>query len=219
MNPELTADDLTPSVRSHWYWRPGWGVGRRLYACYPTFEDAPALHELVMTYQRVLSWFPGLDLIPLRWLHLTMSPIGFADEVSPDQLAAVRTAVGEAVADLAPVPLTFPRILVRPEAVYLPVEPAAPATDLRDRVNDAIAGALATRTRHALPEHTKGFRPHVSLAYHNTGGPAAPIRDALAAVRVEPVTVRLTEVPILAFHRDHQMYEWTARTPIPLGAG
>jgi 2'-5' RNA ligase len=219
VHPDLTADDLTPGVRDHWWWRPGWRPGRHLYACYLTFEDAPALHALVAAYQRVLGGFPGLDLIPLRWLHLTMSPIGFDDEVPADHLAAVREAVGEATGGLAPVPLTFPRVLVRPEAVYLPVEPAEPVVELRDRVDRAIAGALGAGSGHDLPEHAKGFRPHVSLAYHNTDGAAAPIRDALSAIRVEPVTVEVTEVPILAFHRDHRMYEWTARTPIPIGAG
>lgn len=217
MNPELTADDDTPTVRDHWWWRPGWRAGRHLYACYPTFEDAPALHDLVTTYQRALAGQPHLDLIPPRWLHLTMTPIGFTDQVTPAQLAAVRTAIAEAVSTLPPVPLTFSRILVRPEAIYLPVEPADPVTALRARVTDAVAGALGPAA-HTLPEHARGFRPHVSIAYHNADGPAAPLRTALAAVPTHPLTIHLHELPILTYHRDHRRYEWTARTPIPLGA-
>jgi hypothetical protein len=33
--PEPDAD----GVRDHWYWRPGWAIGRRFYAWHITFAD------------------------------------------------------------------------------------------------------------------------------------------------------------------------------------
>jgi hypothetical protein len=32
---------LPPSVRNHWWWRPGWAEGRHFYACHMTLDDQP----------------------------------------------------------------------------------------------------------------------------------------------------------------------------------
>ncbi|HEX6074570.1 MAG TPA: hypothetical protein VFZ32_04810 [Micromonosporaceae bacterium] len=78
MNPEPT--DTVEGLRNHWWWRPGWREGRHFYACHLTFDNAPDLHRLADRYQQALRPFAGLDLIPRRWLHLTMQGIGFTDE-------------------------------------------------------------------------------------------------------------------------------------------
>src|SRR6202035_5627646 len=70
-------------MRDHWWWRPGWRPGRRMYAWHFTFDGETALHELVDVYQQRLAGLPGLDPIPRQWLHLTTQGIGFTDEV-PD---------------------------------------------------------------------------------------------------------------------------------------
>ena len=82
-------------MRDHWWWRPGWHVGRRAYTFHITFDDEAAvegldeLHRLATDYQRVLAPLPGLDMVPLQWLHLTMQNVGFTDEVSESEAAAV----------------------------------------------------------------------------------------------------------------------------------
>ena len=60
------------TVRNHWWWRPGWAPGRHFYACHLTFEDQPGVQQLVLGYQATLAGLARLDLIPIRWLHLTM---------------------------------------------------------------------------------------------------------------------------------------------------
>ena len=77
------------SVRNHWWWRPGWRVGRHLYACHLTLDDQPELRELIDHYQGALAHLETLDLIPPGSLYLTMQRIGWADEVSPAELEVV----------------------------------------------------------------------------------------------------------------------------------
>jgi hypothetical protein len=63
--------------------------GRHFYACHLTFEDQPAVQRLVLDYQAALAGLGGLDLIPGRGLHLTMQGIGFTDQISDREIAAV----------------------------------------------------------------------------------------------------------------------------------
>lgn len=216
MSGPLSDDDVT-EVRSHWWWRPGWRLGRHLLACHVTFDGASDLHRLVDQYQEALCGIAGLDLIPRRWLHLTMRGIGFVDQLSRDQVRRLRHCIGDALRDAPPIEVTFSDIVVRPEAVYLPARPAAPLVGLHSRIGQAVESVLGPGGCHELPEQAAGYRPHVSVAYVNADGPARPIHDALSAARPATATVRVTEVPLLTFNRDHRMYQWTGRAPIPLG--
>ena len=57
----------------------------------------------------------------------------------------------------------------------------------------------------------------MSVAYVNADGPAQPVFDALSLAHPSPVTATFRVAPILTFHRDHRMYEWTSARPIPIG--
>src|SRR5262245_33980474 len=88
------AQVVVDTVRDHWWWRPGWRLGRRAYTFHITFEDGtveggPDLHRLTAAYQASLAGMPGLDLVPLQWLHLTMQNVGFTDEVGESDVQAV----------------------------------------------------------------------------------------------------------------------------------
>ncbi|TDB92629.1 2'-5' RNA ligase family protein [Micromonospora fluostatini] len=204
-------------MRDHWWWRPGWRVGRHFYACHFTLADHPALVDLVARYQSALSGVPGLDLIPAQWLHLTTQGIGFVDEVSDVQLRDLRLHLDACLAELPAPTVTFHRPVVRPEAVYLPAEPAAPVAAVRSALRRAVAEVLGAGRVEADP--VQGFRPHVSVAYSNGERPAEPIVAALAEVDADPVAVTLSRIDILAFHRDNRMYEWTSAEGTPIGHG
>src|SRR5215472_3175916 len=85
-------------MRDHWWWRPGWRLGRRAYTFHITFEDPDAveggddLRRMATEYQGILATLPGLDLVPLHWLHLTMQNVGFTDEVPEASADAVLAA-------------------------------------------------------------------------------------------------------------------------------
>lgn len=204
-------------LQDHWWWRPGWRPGRHLYACHFTMDDQPALRQLVAQYQEALRRLPGLDLIPARWLHLTMQGIGFVDGLDSADVDEIAQAIRRNLANLTPPVVTFGCPVVRPEAVYLPAEPDRPIAALRAAVREAIAEALGEDRAEVAPDHLQGYRPHVSIAYSNTEQAAEPIVEALSGVQAEPVVVTLGQVELLEFHRDRRMYEWTSAQPLRIG--
>jgi 2'-5' RNA ligase len=212
-----TDDTRVDSLRNHWWWRPGWRAGRHLYACHLILDDQPELLGLIGHYQDALGDLGNMDLIPPGSLHLTMQRIGWADEVSAADLSAVAERIADRLRG-APVPVvSFRDPTVWAEAVVLLALPAEPIYQLRLTVYQAIAAVLGPRALPVAPPAREQFVPHVSVAYVNRDGPAGPVFDALGRTRQPPVTVTFRVAPILTFHRDQQMYEWTSALPIPIG--
>ncbi|MGC9667946.1 2'-5' RNA ligase family protein [Planosporangium sp. 12N6] len=209
--------EYVDQLRDHWWWRPGWRAERHFYACHFTFDDQPDLQRLVAEYQDPLREIRGLDLIPARWLHLTMQGIGFVDEVEANHVAALAAAAAEKLATVPAPVVTFHRPVIRSEAVYLPAQPADGVHAVRSAVREAISEVLGESGLEGT-QSVSGYRPHVSLAYSNADQPAAPILDALSQVDPEPVTITLRHVDLLEFHRDRRMYEWVSAQPLTIGA-
>jgi hypothetical protein len=114
--------------------------------------------------------------------------------------------------------VTFRRAVIRPEAVYLPAEPADGIRAVRSAVREAIAEVLGESRSEDAQELTS-YRPHVSLAYSNMDQPAGRILEALSHADPPPVTVSLQHVDLLEYHRDHRMYEWVSDQPLAIGLG
>jgi hypothetical protein len=68
-----------------------------------------------------------------------------------------------------------------------------------------------------VPEAAEGFRPHVSVAYSSSDGPAALIHEAIERVDVPPATARITSAELIVLHRDIRMYEWEPFAQVSLG--
>jgi 2'-5' RNA ligase len=207
-------------MRRHWWWRPGWRPGRRLYAWHLTFGDQTVsrgredLRRVVAGYQARLAGLPGLDLVPVEWLHLTMQPIAFADQVDAGEVERVVAAVGRRCAALAPVGLTLGPPELQAEGVWLRVVPAAAVRRVRAAVRAGIAEVWGAGR---VPEPAGGFTPHVSLAYSNADGPSEPYAVALAAVRSRSASVELGAVQAISLGRDAHVYRWEAVATVPLG--
>jgi 2'-5' RNA ligase superfamily len=77
-------------MRDHWWWRPGWRVGRSFSTWHVTFDDQPAVHRLAADYAPILNDLPTLDPIPVRWL-----PVRPAEPVT-----RLRAAIRAAIADV-----------------------------------------------------------------------------------------------------------------------
>jgi 2'-5' RNA ligase len=208
--------DAADPLVDHWWWRPGWRSGRHFYACHIAMGGNEEFRRLVATYQRALEDVPGLDLIPARWLHLTLQGIGFVDEIDDQLLSDVTAAIRDGVATVRAPSAAFHHPVVRPEAVYLSASPSEPIRALKAVVATAIAKVLPPPLAVGIGGDLGSFRPHVSVAYSNTSQPAEPILERLSAVQAEPVSLDLDEVSILEFHRDHRMYEWTSAHPLRL---
>src|SRR5689334_136224 len=170
-----------PRMIDHWWWRPGWSVGRQFYTWHLTFEDSPDIGRLVDEYGPHLN-LPGLDLIPKRWLHLTMQGIGFVGEVDEADVDKIVSAAKARLASLESFTISLGPAVVDPEVVRLQVIPAEPVSRLRSELRAAIAD---TRGASRVPEDEDDFTPHVSLAYSNRDGDMQSILDA-AAVLSDP---------------------------------
>ncbi|MGN9779716.1 2'-5' RNA ligase family protein [Micromonospora sp. H33] len=210
--------DLAPGqhadqVHDHWWWRPGWRVGRRFYAFHVTFEGQPDLYRLADTYRSALNVAPPVTLIPDEWLHLTMQGIGFTDETTDETLAAIIKEAGAQLARLPAVDVRFGEIVVADEAIVMPATPAEPVQQLRAATQTAIGRVLG---EDQIPENHHRYRPHVSVAYLTTDGPAEPYIHAVDHIKPEHATVRIRHVDVIEMHRDRRMYEWSVVSRLPL---
>ncbi|GIJ50052.1 hypothetical protein Val02_69380 [Virgisporangium aliadipatigenens] len=200
------------SMRDHWWWRPGWRIGRRMYTWHITFDGQDSLHRLVASYQAPLDELHGLDKIPAKWLHLTMQGLGFVDEVPAEEAAAVVDNVRQRCRSFTPFELTFGAPKVDPEAIMFALHPAEPARNLRNNVRAAIADVRGIDKL----EESNEWSPHVSIAYSNSTGSGTPYKNALDSVTVEPAVLVVESVDMIVLNRDNKMYEWETFASVPL---
>ncbi|MET8807939.1 2'-5' RNA ligase family protein [Streptomyces sp. NPDC004546] len=200
-------------MRNHWWWRPGWNVGRRFYTWHLTFEGQHDVHRLAAEYRSALAPLESaLTLIPDQWLHLTMQGINFIDEIEEKDVEAVVAAARPRLAALPAFDVQFGPATIDPEAVLLAAQPSEPVRAVRNAIRAAIGDVLSD-----VPEQADGFTPHMSVAYSATDGPKTPVVDALAALDAEPARARITTAELIVIHRDNQMYEWEPYATVPLG--
>jgi hypothetical protein len=199
-------------MRDHWWWRPGWQPGRRMYTWHFTFDGQNALHELVDAYQERLAGLPGLDPIPRQWLHLTTQGIGFTDEVPDADIEAIIEASRERLAGVPQATVTMGPAVLDPEVVRLEVRPVGALTPVRRALRDAIA---AVRGPDQVGE-SDDWTPHVSVAYSNADGPMEPYLKVLDSP-LEPVSVEIPDVQLIVLERDTHLYQWQTRAAIALG--
>jgi hypothetical protein len=198
-------------MADHWWWRPGWRPGRRMYTWHFTFDGNPAAGDLAARYQARLAGLPGLDFVPARWLHLTTQGVGFVDEVSDGDVEAIINAARGRLAELSPVAVTLGPARVTPEAILLDVAPAAGLKAIRAGVRAAISDAWSPDR---VPEPEE-WTPHVSVAYSSTTAPAGPYAAALADWENSAECV-IGAVQLIVLGRDERLYEWTTRADIQL---
>jgi hypothetical protein len=198
-------------MRNHWWWRPGWHAGRKMYTWHITFNDQPPLHQLVKAYQAPLTSLGGLDLIPIRWLHLTTQGVAFTDEISWEEMARIIEAARKRLTAQRPVSLTAGPAFVDPEAIMLELPSASRLYPVRDKIRAAIA---EVRGGANVPE-TDEWNPHISIAYSNSDGTAAPYMEALRSVTHPPVDLTISAIHLIELSRDTHLYQWTTKAEIP----
>jgi 2'-5' RNA ligase len=201
---------VTDHMADHWWWRPGWQPGRRMYTWHFTFDGQPAVHDLAAAYQARLAGLPDLDMIPARWLHLTTQGVGFTDEVTDDEVAAIVAATRERLKGFGPQHVTLGPAKVTREAILLDVAPVAPLAAIRRELRAAITGVLGAGR---LVE-TEEWTPHVSVAYSSGTAPAASYAAALEGGG--SVQTVISDVELIVLGRDQHLYEWTTRADIRL---
>ena len=209
----MSVADAT-EVRNHWYWRPGWGIGKRFYTWHITFEDQTEVVDLAQQYRDRLSSQPELDLIPPRWLHLTMQGIGFFDQVDPADVEAIVSAARKRCAQLPPMDLVISNPHVDPESIQIAVQPAEPLRQLRVAIRAAIADVWGPD---GVPERAEPYNPHMSLAYINAAGPGSPLSAALADAPHPTASATIDSCQLIVLNRDERMYVWEPHATVKLG--
>ncbi|MEU9190290.1 2'-5' RNA ligase family protein [Streptomyces sp. NPDC048484] len=201
------------TMRNHWWWRPGWSVGRRFYTWHLTFESQDDVHRLAAEYRSALAPLGDiLTPIPDRWLHLTMQGIGFVGETKEQDIHAIVDAAHARLATIPAFDLQIGPEVLDPEAVLLQVHPDGPVRAVRNAIRDAIGDVLDE-----VPEEAEGFTPHISVAYSAGNGTAEPIAQVLADRNLTPAQARISSAELIVIHRDNQMYEWESFAKVPLG--
>jgi len=201
-------------LTEHWYWRPGWRVGRSFYTWHVTFDKAAKLHDLVRRVQAELD-VPAIDLVPVEGLHLTMQGLGFSDEIGDADVQAIVAAARECCAGLGPFELEIGPVDPDQEGMGLLVRPWAPVEQLRLALRQAIGSVWGSDR---VPEPPAGFRPHVTAGYSASNAPAEEVRGRLNRLRgLPPVTVRIDEAHLIELNRDHREYRWITTATVPLG--
>ncbi len=195
-------DPLPAQLTSHWRQRPGRLPGRELYHWHLLFHDQPEFRQLVATAQASLADRPEVDVVPVRWLHLTTLIVGFADEVPLAQVSAMAHETSHRLASIAPIPIRLGFLYYDPEAVVLPVE----SFGALDPVREALVSAAAAA---GCPVHsdTDPWLPHISIAYSNTAAPAAPVMAALGR-SLPPIEISIRSASLVAQTQVGRSWQW-----------
>jgi 2'-5' RNA ligase len=201
-------------MRDHWWWRTGWKIGRSFFTWHFTFGDQPAMRRLWEHYRPVLSTIDTLDPVDFNGLHLTTQGIGFTDEVTTADVNAIVDRTRRHCADIEPFTVTVGPALIEPETVKMLAQPAEPIINVRRALRRAVADIWG---HDHVPETMDGFRPHISLAYSNSAGPAEPVQTVLAATEPASEDVTITSVSLINLNRDQKRYEWTTVATVHLG--
>ena len=191
-------------MRDHWWWRPGVRPGRRVLVWHILFDGQPRVRELVRDFQERVSGVPGLDPVPLDWIHMTTLVAGFTDETTGSAVHGMVEAVHERMRLLAPAEVVLGRPLFHDEGLALGVSPE----DGARAVHAGVRAAVGT----GEPDWT----PHLSVAYSNAEGPKEPLVSALRPPP-EPVSARIEAVHLVSQERVGHRYVWERLATVPLG--
>lgn len=202
----------TAEMRDHWHWRPGWGLGRRMYTMHMTLQNAPAAEAAIRRAQESLAAVDLLRPVPVEGLHLTMTGIGFTDEVTAAQLEEVAEQVFARAGVIGPAPLILDSMLIAAEGVMLRARDGVWLESLLRCQRDAVAEVLG-------PRAWGPFHPHVSIAYADGPVGVDVVRDALAdqVASLQPVEVESPLLTLMRLGRDRRVYEWDVVRELPLG--
>lgn len=199
-------------LSGHWGWRPEWTAEHRVWWWYATFENVPAVRRLAAQTRNALKPDAPVDVVPTRWLHLTLAEVGGSASV-PRPLAyeAARRAVAP-LAELPPVDIQVGPLRTMPGAVALGVHGGG-LQQVYERLVTAIPDELPERPVQ------RPFDPHVSIAYlarDCRSSDLLPCDARTGALLHLSVKATLDHVTLVEVVRDRGHYWWTPRCRVPL---
>lgn len=204
--------DGATETADHWRWRPGWRPGRRMVTMHLTVPHAPELHALSREVGPVLAGLGAFDPVPVHGLHLTMTGVGFTDELATGQAEQVWDEVVDGLGDLDVAPLLLDRVAIGTEAVML----CPPPTPWLEELCTLQREAVDRMRGHG--EERPTFHPHLSLAYAHSVVALPEVAAAVAPLleRTPPLTVQRPMLTMMRLGRDTHEYAWEVLAERPL---
>ena len=92
----------------------------------------------------MLEGIDEIDVVPTRWLHLTVQGVGSVDDVAEEDVAALVGSAQQRLAELQPVKLILEPAEVQWEGVTLTATPAEAVAAVRSALRTAIAANRLT---------------------------------------------------------------------------
>src|SRR5215469_5398697 len=204
---------LPTQMTTHWRQRPGRLPGRELYHWHILFHDLPSVHELVATAQSKLAGQPGLDMIPMPWLHLTTYVVGYADEVPASAIDEMTAGARRRLSEVEPIQVSLARVWYAADAIVLPAEPLGALSPVLDAVRAATRDAGADGHTATDP-----WLPHISIAYGNASIPSAPIVAALGRW-LPQVEITIRSISLVAQTQVGHSWQWRPLAEVLLASG
>jgi 2'-5' RNA ligase len=211
----INPPSVAPSdhFKSHWWRRPGWSPGRRMYTFFLTFQHSLDTAEELSSHYRTALAVNALDVVPPKWMHLTVQGLGFVDEVPPGDLPVVLGELAKHCANVRPIRTKLGKPIVAEEGVVVRVSPADELSGLKTLVRQVLAEVRNP----ALLEGSAVFNPHVTLAYANRSASAARTIGLLEELTPLSLELYFGELQLVGLGRDHHMYEWEVVSEVQLG--
>jgi 2'-5' RNA ligase len=189
-------------TQNHWWWRKGWGPGTRYLTWHLTFEGATALHDAAERAGAALRAVPGIDVVPIEWLHLTMSGLGHTDEFDSSTLEGHIDSVLRAASGISVSPLVFDRLFIYQEGVCL----SATSPGLQEL--RTLQSELISAIGGPVHDPDEIFHPHVSLGYFSREISEEDLSDTLDDADLSPVAVPSARLSLIEIGRDNRVYTW-----------
>lgn len=206
--------DSTDMMRNHWWWRPGWRLGRSFYTWHITFSQNPQLADFSSRHKQIIDKFKTLDQVPSGGLHITLQGIGFVDEVARADIDHIVAATRVRCSRSQAFEIEIGPTVVDAEGVYAPVHPIETVTELRKALREGISDIWGEEN---VPEGIEGFRPHLTLAYSNGAGSIGDVEAALKANDLGTVRTEISTVSLIDLNRDRRLYEWSEIATVRVG--
>ena len=196
----------------HWAAHPQWRPGRRLLMTYIVFEKTSPFAKAAKKVQSDLSGAP-VALCPLDSLHQMLQGAGWEDEMTFQQVEAVRRNAAAAVRRVTEFDISVSSLKFSDDALVFGLEPAEPLHELKALLHDAVSRALGE----AAEGDPEGIVPHMTVAYCNRVADAGPLFAAVekhGSIKAGPYRVKHIDLIWLAREADRYSWETIERMPL-----
>lgn len=183
-----------------------------MYTFFLTFEDDTKSCEKIQRAYRILNNARELDVVPSRWLHLTVQGVGFVDAIEPFVIEKLIEMIRVEIRSIGMLRITLGPTVVAQEGVVLLTSHSVEMKRLQMILRRGISNVLSDQASDFGPP----LEPHVTLAYSHGFGSAGEVKASLRTSQAVRHDVTFNYVRLVSLGRDDQTYTWTTIAKIPL---